>query len=68
MTTCTLVNIALRPSFVYGGRVAEGDGQGLRARKKLQTWRTIRAAALRLIEERGYDAVSVEDAAPLNFG
>ncbi|MFC0435518.1 TetR/AcrR family transcriptional regulator [Kutzneria buriramensis] len=37
--------------------------EGLRARKKLETWRTIRAAAFRLIEERGYEAVSVEEIA-----
>ena len=43
--------------------MADGDGSGLRARKKLQTWRTIRAAAFRLIEERGYDAVSIEEIA-----
>ncbi|PZA22751.1 TetR family transcriptional regulator [Modestobacter versicolor] len=36
---------------------------GLRERKKLEAWRTIRATALRLISERGYDAVSVEDIA-----
>jgi AcrR family transcriptional regulator len=43
--------------------VADADGTGLRARKKLQTWRAIRAAAFRLIEERGYEAVSVEEIA-----
>jgi AcrR family transcriptional regulator len=36
---------------------------GLRERKKLEAWRTIRATALRLISQRGYDAVSVEDIA-----
>src|SRR3954465_2074519 len=36
---------------------------GLRERKKLEAWRTIRATALRLISQRGYDAVSVGDTA-----
>ncbi len=36
---------------------------GLRERKKLATWRAIRAAGLRLIEEHGYEAVSVDEIA-----
>ena len=35
----------------------------MRERKKLETWRAIRAAALRLIEDHGYEAVSVDDIA-----
>lgn len=33
---------------------------GLRARKKLQTWREIRAAATRLLREHDYAAVSID--------
>jgi AcrR family transcriptional regulator len=36
---------------------------GLRERKKLETWRSIRAAAVDLFLDRGYEAVSVDDIA-----
>jgi AcrR family transcriptional regulator len=39
------------------------DSLGLRERKKLDTWRAIRAAAVDLFLDRGYEAVSVDDIA-----
>ncbi|MGC0367425.1 AcrR family transcriptional regulator [Rhodococcus sp. 27YEA15] len=36
---------------------------GLRERKKLATWRAVRSAALQLIDERGYDDVSIDEIA-----
>jgi AcrR family transcriptional regulator len=36
---------------------------GLRERKKLATWRTIRATALALFQEHGFDAVSIDQIA-----
>ncbi|MFF6999564.1 TetR family transcriptional regulator [Streptomyces sp. NPDC008313] len=36
---------------------------GLRASKKALTWRTIRATALAMFEERGFDAVTVDEIA-----
>jgi AcrR family transcriptional regulator len=36
---------------------------GLRERKKLESWRAIRAAALRLVDARGFEAVSIDDIA-----
>lgn len=39
---------------------------GLRERKKLEAWRAIRAAALRLFDERGYEATTVDQIAAAN--
>ncbi|MCF1592561.1 TetR/AcrR family transcriptional regulator [Streptomyces muensis] len=43
--------------------MTDTEALGLRERKKLETWRAIRAAALRLIEERGYETVSLDEIA-----
>jgi AcrR family transcriptional regulator len=40
--------------------VNDAGNLGLRERKKLDTWRAIRAAGLRLFEEQGYEAVSID--------
>src|ERR1700679_3503431 len=39
------------------------EAGGLRDRKKLETWRSIHGAAVKLFFEQGYDAVSVGDIA-----
>ncbi|XVV38372.1 TetR/AcrR family transcriptional regulator [Streptomyces sp. CA-100214] len=41
----------------------QDEGMGLRQRKKLATWQAIRDAAVALIDERGYDAVSLDEIA-----
>ncbi|MFJ3714918.1 TetR/AcrR family transcriptional regulator [Streptomyces sp. NPDC090057] len=43
--------------------MAGRSGMGLRERKKLATWQAIRDAALRLIEQRDFDAVSLDEIA-----
>jgi len=43
--------------------VSEHRTLGLRAQKKLDTWRTIRQATLTLIAERGFENVSIEEIA-----
>jgi AcrR family transcriptional regulator len=41
--------------------MAARQSTGLRERKKLETWQTIRGAAVRLFGEKGYSAVSVDE-------
>jgi AcrR family transcriptional regulator len=45
----------------YAGGVTTPSG--LRAAKKLETWRSLRSAAVELVSARGFDAVSVEEIA-----
>ncbi|ABG96941.1 MULTISPECIES: TetR/AcrR family transcriptional regulator [Rhodococcus] len=43
--------------------MAAESGSGLRVAKKHETWRTLHACALDLVDTRGYDDVSVEEIA-----
>ncbi|QDQ90841.1 TetR family transcriptional regulator [Rhodococcus sp. WB9] len=43
--------------------MATDSGSGLRVSKKIETWRTLHACALDLVDTRGYDDVSVEEIA-----
>jgi len=43
--------------------IGRAEQTGLRERKRIATWRAIRASALEFIEVHGYEAVSVEDIA-----
>ncbi|MFG2946222.1 TetR/AcrR family transcriptional regulator [Streptomyces adustus] len=43
--------------------MSDDTGMGLRERKKLATWQSIRDAALDLIDRRGFESVSLDDIA-----
>ncbi len=53
----------LGPSWDLGRFIATDSGSGLRVSKKIETWRTLHACALDLVDTRGYDDVSVEEIA-----